>query len=207
MQPKLLCLAYIRPRGLCFGRPRALLNPLQTLKVRAMIATPAPASSSSRSLAAERAGEYLTFRLGSEEYGIDILRVQEIRSYEQPTRLAHSPDFIKGVIDLRGRIVPILDMRLKLQCPEANYTDFTVVIILDIGSTVIGAVVDAVADVVSLAPELIKPAPQFEKNEGSVDPAFITGIASLGDRMLIVMDIEALLSSDEIGLVTKVAHS
>lgn len=207
MQPKLLCLAYIRPRGLCLGRPRALLNPLQTLKVRAMIATPAPASSSSRSLAAERAGEYLTFRLGSEEYGIDILRVQEIRSYEQPTRLAHSPDFIKGVIDLRGRIVPILDMRLKLQCPEANYTDFTVVIILDIGSTVIGAVVDAVADVVSLAPELIKPAPQFEKNEGSVDPAFITGIASLGDRMLIVMDIEALLSSDEIGLVTKVAHS
>ncbi len=175
-----------------------------------MIATPAPTpatvSSSSRLLAAERAGEYLTFRLGSEEYGIDILRVQEIRSYEQPTRLAHSPDFIKGVIDLRGRIVPFLDLRLKLQCPEANYTDFTVVIILDIGSTVIGAVVDAVADVVSLAPELIKPAPQFEKRPGNVDPAFITGIASLGDRMLIVMDIEALLSSDEIGLVTKVAH-
>ena len=175
-----------------------------------MIATPAPTpatvSSSSRLLAAERAGEYLTFRLGSEEYGIDILRVQEIRSYEQPTRLAHSPDFIKGVIDLRGRIVPILDLRLKLQCPKANYTDFTVVIILDIGSTVIGAVVDAVAVVVSLAPELIKPALQFETRPGNVDPAFITGIASLGDRMLIVMDIEALLSSDEIGLVTKVAH-
>lgn len=167
-----------------------------------MIATPAPASSSSRLMAAERAGEYLTFRLGSEEYGIDILRVQEIRSYEQPTRLAHSPDFIKGVIDLRGRIVPILDLRLKLQCPEANYTDFTVVIILDIGSTVIGAVVDAVADVVSLAPELIKPAPQFER-QGNVDPAFVTGIASLGDRMLIMMDIESLLSSDEIGLVKK----
>ena len=151
---------------------------------------------------AERAGEYLTFRLGSEEYGIDILRVQEIRSYEQPTRLAHSPDFIKGVIDLRGRIVPILDLRLKLQCPEANYTDFTVVIILDIGTTVIGAVVDAVADVVSLASELIKPAPQFER-QGNVDPSFVTGIASLGDRMLIMMDIEALLSSEEIGLVAK----
>lgn len=171
-----------------------------------MISTSAPAPSSSRLLATERAGEYLTFRLGTEEYGIDILRVQEIRSYEQPTRLAHSPDFIKGVIDLRGRIVPILDLRLKLQCPEANYTDFTVVIILDIGSTVIGAVVDAVADVVSLTPELIKAAPQFEKNPGSVDPAFITGIASLGDRMLIVMDIEALLSSDEIGLVAKASH-
>jgi len=170
---------------------------------------PTSSSSSSRSTAAgvatAPAGEYLTFRLGAEEYGIDILRVQEIRSYERPTRLAQSPDFIKGVIDLRGRIVPILDLRLKLQCPEANYTDFTVVIILDIGSTVIGAVVDAVADVVSLAPELIKPTPQFER-QGNVDPAFITGIASLGDRMLIVMDIAAMLSSDEIGLVSKASH-
>ncbi|MBX9833511.1 MAG: chemotaxis protein CheW [Burkholderiaceae bacterium] len=164
----------------------------------------APSRSSSAPAAAP-AGEYLTFRLGSEEYGIDILRVQEIRSYERPTRLAQSPDFIKGVIDLRGRIVPILDLRLKLQCPEAHYTDFTVVIILDIGATVIGAVVDAVADVVSLTPDLIKPAPQFER-QGNVDPAFVTGIASLGDRMLIVMDIEALLSSDEIGLVTKASN-
>ncbi len=161
--------------------------------------------SSTPSSAAGGAAEYLTFRLGAEEYGIDILRVQEIRSYEQPTRLAHSPDFIKGVIDLRGRIVPILDLRLKLDCPEASYTDFTVVIILDIGATVIGAVVDSVADVVSLAPELIKPAPQFER-QGNVDPSFVTGIASLGDRMLIVMDIEALLSSDEIGLVAKAAQ-
>ena len=165
----------------------------------------APSVSRSAAAAAALAGEYLTFRLGSEEYGIDILRVQEIRSYEQPTRLAHSPDFIKGVIDLRGRIVPILDMRVKLQCAEANYTDFTVVIILDIGSTVIGAVVDAVADVVTLSPDVIKPAPQFER-QGNVDPSFVTGIASLGDRMLIVMDIEALLSSDEIGLVTQVAR-
>lgn len=172
-----------------------------------MTATAPTSSSASRSaaVAAAPAGEYLTFRLGAEEYGIDILRVQEIRSYERPTRLAHSPDFIKGVIDLRGRIVPILDMRVKLQCPEASYTDFTVVIILDIGSTVIGAVVDAVADVVTLTPDVIKPTPQFER-EGNVDPAFVTGIASLGDRMLIVMDIEALLSSDEIGLVTKASH-
>lgn len=154
---------------------------------------------------AAKPGEYLTFRLGAEEYGIDILRVQEIRSYERPTRLAQSPDFIKGVIDLRGRIVPILDLRLKLNCPEAHYTDFTVVIILDIGATVIGAVVDAVADVVSLSPDLIKPTPQFDR-QGHVDPAFITGIASIGDRMLIVMDIEALLSSDEIGLVAKAAQ-
>lgn len=173
-----------------------------------MIASPAPTSahgSSALTSGGGAAAEYLTFRLGAEEYGIDILGVQEIRSYEQPTRLAHAPDFIKGVIDLRGRIVPILDLRVKLACPEAHYTDFTVVIILDIGATVIGAVVDSVADVVSLTPELIKPAPQFER-QGQVDPSFVTGIASLGDRMLIVMDIAALLSSDEIGLVSNVVQ-
>lgn len=169
-----------------------------------MIASPASTSPAARVSSHAASSEYLTFRLGAEEYGIDILRVQEIRSYEQPTRLAHSPDFIRGVIDLRGRIVPILDMRIKLQCPEASYTDFTVVIILDIGSLVIGAVVDAVADVVSLSPDVIKPTPQFER-QGNVDPAFVTGIASLGERMLIVMDIEALLSSEEIGLVGSVS--
>ena len=169
-----------------------------------MIAAPAFASSAARSAPVAASGEYLTFRLGGEEYGIDILRVQEIRSYEQPTRIAHSPDYIRGVIDLRGRIVPILDLRVKLQCPEASYTDFTVVIILDIGAILIGAVVDAVADVVTLSPEVIKPAPQFER-QGQVDPAFVTGIATLGDRMLIVMDIEALLSSDDMGLVTRAA--
>lgn len=149
-------------------------------------------------------GEYLAFRLGAEQYGIDILRVQEIRSYEQPTRMAHSPDFIKGVINLRGRIVPILDLRMKLQCHEVAYNEFTVVIILDIGSSVIGAVVDSVADVVQLTPELIKPAPQFETS-GAVDPSFVQGIANVDDRMLILMDIAALLSRQEIGLVESAA--
>jgi purine-binding chemotaxis protein CheW len=142
--------------------------------------------------------EFLTFRLGQEEYGIDILRVQEIRSYEPPTRMAHAPEFIKGVIDLRGVIVPIVDLRLKLHCPQAEYTDFTVVIILNVAGTVLGAVVDAVADVVALAPDSIKPAPQFQSQ---VDAAFVRGIATVGDRMLIVMDIESLLSGAEMGLV------
>ena len=199
MQLALLCSSHARAGLVLIDRVPSRISQ----KAPAMTAAPAHTSPrSSTTQATSPAGEYLTFRLGSEEYGIDILRVQEIRSYERPTRLAQSPDFIKGVIDLRGRIVPILDLRLKLGCTEAHYTDFTVVIILDIGATVIGAVVDAVADVVSLAPELIKPAPQFER-QGNVDPAFVTGIASMGDRMLIVMDIEALLSSDEIGLVAK----
>lgn len=168
-------------------------------------AAASPETPASTALPAGRAREYLSFRLGAEEYGIDILRVQEIRSYEQPTRLTHSPDFIKGVIDLRGRIVPIVDLRMKLHCPETSYTDFTVVIILDLGSLLVGAVVDAVADVVTLAPELIKPVPQFEP-QGNLDPAFVTGIASLCERMLILMDIEALLRSGELGLVKNAVH-
>ncbi|WP_313072784.1 chemotaxis protein CheW [Melaminivora sp.] len=148
------------------------------------------------------AAEYLTFRLGQEEYGIDILRVQEIRSYEQPTRMAHAPEFIRGVIDLRGVIVPIVDLRLKLGCP-AEYTSFTVVIILNVGGTVLGAVVDAVADVVALPADAIKPAPQFQ---GPMDAAFVRGIATTGERMLIVVDIASLLSGAEMGLVKAVAH-
>lgn len=165
-----------------------------------MLSTPTQRSTS----ATANAAEYLTFRLGQEEYGIDILRVQEIRSYEQPTRMAHAPEFIKGVIDLRGVIVPIVDLRLKLQCETADYTDFTVVIILNVGGTVLGAVVDAVADVVALPAEAIKPAPQFQ---GRVDSSFVRGIATVGERMLIVVDIESLLSSSEMGLVKSAASA
>ena len=165
-------------------------------------ASSAAARSTSHSSTTTKPGEYLTFRLGKEEYGIDILRVQEIRSYEQPTRLAHAPDFIKGVIDLRGVIVPIVDLRLKLHCAQAEYTDFTVVIILNVGGTVLGAVVDAVADVVALQAEAIKPAPQFQ---GQVDSSFVRGIATVGERMLIVLDIESLLSGSEMGLVQAAA--
>ena len=157
---------------------------------------------SSNPAAARAAAEYLTFRLGQEEYGIDILRVQEIRSYEPPTRMAHAPEFIKGVVDLRGVIVPIVDLRLKLHCATAEYTDFTVVIILNVGGTVLGAVVDAVADVVALPADAIKPAPQFQ---GQVDSAFVRGIATVDKRMLIVMDIESLLSGAEMGLVQSAA--
>ena len=164
-----------------------------------MLSAPAQRSSTG---ATASAAEYLTFRLGQEEYGIDILRVQEIRSYEQPTRMAHAPEFIKGVIDLRGVIVPIVDLRLKLHCAEAEYTDFTVVIILNVGGTVLGAVVDAVADVVALPADAIKPAPQFQRQ---MDASFVRGIATVGERMLIVVDIESLLSSAEMGLVKTVA--
>ncbi len=143
-------------------------------------------------------GEFLTFRLGEEEYGIDILRVQEIRSYEPPTRIANAPAFIKGVVNLRGVIVPIVDLRLKLGCASAEYNSFTVVIVLNVKGRVVGAVVDSVSDVLELQGDAVKPAPEMNS---AVDLSFITGIGNVADRMLILMDIEALMSSADMGLI------
>ncbi|MBC7735048.1 MAG: chemotaxis protein CheW, partial [Bacteriovorax sp.] len=140
-------------------------------------------------------GEFLTFRLGAEEYGIDILKVQEIRSYEAPTRIANAPGFIKGVVNLRGVIVPIVDLRLKLGCETAEYNDFTVVIVLNVKGRVVGAVVDSVSDVLALDKNTIKPAPEMSS---AVDTSFITGIGCVKNgeeqRMLILMDIEGLMA-------------
>ena len=148
--------------------------------------------------AASAAGEFLTFRLGAEEYGIDILKVQEIRSYEQPTRIANAPAFIKGVVNLRGVIVPIVDLRVKLGCETVDYNSFTVVIVLNVRGRVVGAVVDSVSDVLELTQDSIKPSPEMAS---AVDTSFITGISSVNERMLILMDIEALMASPEMGLV------
>jgi len=144
-------------------------------------------------------GEFLTFRLGAEEYGIDILRVQEIRSYEQPTRIANAPSYLKGVVNLRGVIVPIVDLRVRLGCAEAQYNHFTVVIVLNVKGRVVGAVVDSVSDVLELPAAAIRPAPPMASQ--GADNGSITGIGSVGDRMLILMDIEALMSSPDMGLL------
>lgn len=143
-------------------------------------------------------GQYLTLRLGREEYAIDILNVQEIRSYEEPTRMAASPHFIKGVVNLRGVIVPIVDLRLKLHMETAEFDNLTVVVILKVHGMVIGAVVDSVADVVTLEANDVKPAPQFESH---VDAKFIMGIVTLGARTLMVMNMNTLLSPEELGIV------
>ena len=148
-------------------------------------------------MAAQSGSEFLTFRLGAEEYGIDILKVQEIRSYEAPTRIANAPSFVKGVVNLRGVIVPIVDLRLKLGCETAEYNDFTVVIVLNVRGRVVGAVVDSVSDVLELTQDSIRPAPEMAS---AVDTSFITGISNVNDRMLILMDIEALMSSADMGL-------
>ena len=143
-------------------------------------------------------GEYLTFRLGAEEYGIDIQKVQEIRSYEAPTRIANAPPYVKGVVNLRGMIVPIVDLRLALGRGSAAIDSFTVAIVLKLQSRVVGVVVDAVSDVLSLPGNAIKAAPEMAS---AVDAAFITGIGRAGERMLILIDIESLLARPAMGLV------
>ena len=148
--------------------------------------------------AARTHAEFLTFRLGAEEYGIDILRVQEIRSFEAPTRIANAPSHILGVVNLRGVIVPVVDLRIKLGCERVDYNNLTVVIVLNVKGRVVGVVVDSVSDVIELAREQIRSAPEMASS--TVDTAFITGIATVNERMLIVMDIEALVTHPDMGL-------
>ena len=142
--------------------------------------------------------EYLAFKLGEEEYGIDILKVQEIRGYENVTRIANAPEFIKGVINLRGIIVPIVDMRIKFNLGEPSYDQFTVVIILSIAGRVMGMVVDSVSDVTTLQPDQIRPAPQMGC---ALNTDYLVGLGTVEERMLILLDIERLMSSAEMGLL------
>jgi len=146
--------------------------------------------------------EFLAFTLGNEEYGIDILKVQEIRGYENVTRIANAPEFIKGVVNLRGTIVPIIDMRIKFNLDEPTYNELTVVIILTLGKRVVGMVVDSVSDVTTLSNEQIKPAPDMGT---TLNTNYLLGLGTLDGRMLILVDIEKLMSSSEMGLIEELA--
>lgn len=142
--------------------------------------------------------EFLTFTLGEEEYGIEILKVQEIRGYDAVTRIANTPSFIKGVINLRGTIVPIVDMRIKFGLGHVEYNQFTVVIILNVAKRVVGMVVDGVSDVITLEAEQIRAAPELG---ASLDTRYIIGLGTIDQRMIILVDIEKLMTSREMELV------
>jgi purine-binding chemotaxis protein CheW len=144
------------------------------------------------------ANEYLTFRLGSEEYGMPILNVQEIRGYDAVTRLVNTPEFIKGIVNLRGLIVPIIDMRIKFNLCKVEYNDLTVVIIIDVADRVVGITVDGVSDVIALSADHIKPAPELHSSN---DGNYITGIGVIDDRILILIDLENMIMSGNMGLV------
>ena len=148
--------------------------------------------------------EFLVFSLGEEEYAIDILKVQEIRGYENVTRIANAPDFIKGVTNLRGVIVPIVDLRIKFHLQSVEYGGQTVVIAVNVADRVVGIVVDGVSDVMTLTPDQIKPAPEFGVTLSS---DFLSGLGSLEDRMLVLVDIDKLLTSEEMALVDTTRQS
>jgi purine-binding chemotaxis protein CheW len=146
--------------------------------------------------------EALAFTLGKEEYGIDILKVQEIRGYDTVTRIANAPQFIKGVINLRGIIVPIVDMRIRFDLGTPTYDQFTVVIVLNLARRTIGMVVDSVSDVITLTPDQIKPAPEMGT---ALNTDYLIGLGTIDERMIILIDIDQLMSSEEMGLIEKLA--
>jgi len=147
---------------------------------------------------APQALEFLSFTLGHEEYGIDIQKVQELRGYDTVTRIANAPAHIKGVVNLRGIIVPIIDMRIKFNLGEPSYDQFTVVIILNMDKRVMGLVVDSVSDVITLTPDQVRPPPEMG---ALLDTAYLIGLGTVAQRMLILVDISKLMSSADMGLV------
>ncbi|MFZ6691643.1 chemotaxis protein CheW [Undibacterium sp. SXout20W] len=142
--------------------------------------------------------EFLAFRLGTEEYGIHILQTQEIRNFETLTRIANAPDYLKGVMNLRGVIVPVIDMRLRFNTGADNFDDSTVVIVLNIRGKVIGMIVDSVSDVVTLSAGTIKPAPELGT---TFSTDYLIGLGDIDGRMIILLDIEKVMSGPELGLI------
>jgi len=141
--------------------------------------------------------EFLTFTLGEENYALDILTVKEIRGYESVTKIANAPSFIKGVINLRGDIVPIVDLRIKFNVGKVTYDEFTIVIVLHIRNRILGIVVDGVSDVISLSPAQMLPPPEFGV---AFNSRYLLGLATVNEQMIILVDIDELISSDELEL-------
>jgi purine-binding chemotaxis protein CheW len=152
--------------------------------------------------AAQAGREYLSFVLGDAHYCIDILKVQEIRTYEAPTRIANTPTFIKGVMNLRGNIVPIIDLRMKFGLPELRYDTQTVVIVLNIAKRTVGVVVDGVSDVIAVPAADIKAPPELS---GGLDTQYLQGLATVGGQMMIIIDIERLMTSRDMAIMDEAA--
>lgn len=139
--------------------------------------------------------QFLTFTLGDEEYGIDILKVQEIKGYSTITRIPRAPSYIKGVMNLRGTIVPIIDLRNKFGLEPTDYDQFTVIIVVVVQGRAMGLIVDTVSDVLNIPASDIQPTPEFS---GSVDTSFISGMGKAGEKLIILLDVHKVLGVDEI---------
>ena len=139
--------------------------------------------------------QFLTFNLGDELYGVDILRVQEIKGYTAVTKIPNTPSHIKGVLNLRGTIVPIIELRTKFGMPTIDYTAFTVIIVVVVRDKVMGLVVDSVSDVLNIDKKDIQPSPQFG---AQVDVSFLNGIGKSGDKLVALLDMDRLLAGGEV---------
>lgn len=138
--------------------------------------------------------QYLTFTLGQEEYALEILKVQEIKGYSAVTPIPNTPRYIKGVMNLRGTIIPVVDLRSKFSMPEAEYNQFTVIVVVTVGTKIMGLVVDAVSDVLNIPKRDIQETPDFG---GQVDARFISGMAKAGEKLVVLLDIERILGGDD----------
>ncbi len=146
--------------------------------------------------------QFLTFQLGEELYGVDILRVQEIKGYTAVTKIPNTPAHIKGVLNLRGTIVPIVELRTKFGMNTIDYTMFTVIVVVVVREKIMGLVVDAVSDVLNIDKKEIQPAPQFG---AKVDVSFLNGIGKSGDKLIALLDMDRLLSDDDLQDTTAAA--
>jgi len=141
--------------------------------------------------------QFLSFHLNHEEYAIDILRVQEIKGYSTITSIPNTPGYIKGVMNLRGTIVPVVDLRSRFAMPETPYDKFTVIIVVTLGAKVLGLVVDAVSDVLDIAKGEIQPTPELGSG---VDTSFLTGMARCGERLILLLDIDRVLHEEQLAV-------
>jgi purine-binding chemotaxis protein CheW len=139
--------------------------------------------------------QYLTFTLGGEEYGVEILKVQEIKGYSAVTPIPNTPPYVKGVMNLRGTIIPVVDLRAKLSMAEAEYNQFTVIIVVTVGTKVVGVVVDSVSDVLNIPKTDVQATPDFG---AEVDARFINGMAKAGEKLVVLLDIDRVLRGDEL---------
>ena len=148
--------------------------------------------------------QYLTFQLGDELYGVDILRVQEIKGYTTVTKIPNTPSHIKGVLNLRGTIVPIVELRTKFGMPTIDYTMFTVIVVVVVQDRIMGLVVDSVSDVLNIDKKDIQPPPPFG---AKVDVSVLTGIGKSGDKLVALLNIDRLLTESEMQEASAVADA
>lgn len=154
-----------------------------------------------------KTSKHLTFTLADEEYGLDILKVQEIIGIMPITRVPRTPKFVRGVINLRGKVIPVVDLRTRFEVAEAEDTDRTCIVVVQVagisGTTVMGVVVDAVSEVIDVADDDVEATPEFG---AGIEADFVLGIAKVGDRVVMMLDIDRVLTSKEVSVVERLAE-